>query len=150
MRILSLTVLLIGLLATSASAAPKGEALLCTIRDGKLGNWISNEVVIGFDKDGKTAIVLDAIILYHNKVPLKAKMREKRGKIWLYWYVENTMDTNATHIPQMRYTGIYTPQTRAFEMVAKPRGYPTQFSGRGQCAPIKNRSRWNKLLKKRG
>lgn len=131
----------------AATAKAEYTILQCKVQNTELGRWIAPEVVIAYSPESKKAIVSDPVIMYFNKRPLEAKVKDRKSKISVYWRVKNVSDAAAQSLPSMEYSATIFKGSPKFTISARPQGRPQTFSGRGTCSPLKDVGKWKKYLK---
>lgn len=132
----------------SVAAAGGAEVLICDLDRGKPTTYIRETVVIALEEGSKSAIVADDTVMHYMKRPVRAAVKNKRGKLQITWEVRNV--TNAAHQKtfRMRYMAELNPKTGKIHFSIRPQGYATNMTSLGTCKPLKNRSGWERLLRK--
>lgn len=118
-------------------AAAAGVFYECDLNADRAMGWVSPKMGIVFDGKGG-ATVLDGVILQFVGDPMPVRARKRGDTVRLTWTISAAEDVKKHTIAMFSYVAKLNLKTNAISVVARPVGYPQQFSAKGSCVIRKN------------
>jgi hypothetical protein len=123
----------------AAPALPAQVAYTCVLDVPASQAWVPAQVIVLTQQGSQDALVNDPIINHFLKAPQKARVvADNPKRITFVWSLPNIRNGTGQFTSKFEYRLSFLKVTKQASVIAKPLGYPDNFTAFGTCrvAPV--------------